>query len=378
MTNKGRGEAAVPHVAFDARMAEASGIGAHIRGLVDGMYRMRTREPRVRFTFLGDPQTLAAHPAFAHFGEIRRYTAPVYGLREQLLYPSVACDGIHFPHYNVPRRPGRPFVVTVHDLIHLLFPEFVGSRLKWLAGREMLGRAVGGARLVLTVSEATRSDIVEHLGVDPGKIVVTPNAVADSFNPVSKTELERLRAALDLPERFVLTAGINKPHKNLPFLIEAFSRWARRSGSGVSLVICGIRGRDAAELSRFAAERDAARFVRFVPYVEHGHMPAVYQCADALVLPSLYEGFGIPVIEAQRLGVPVIASSAGSVPEVAGDGAVLFDPRSEAELAARLDEVFSSAALRVALVEAGRRNEKRFRWEDSARRTLQAYHEAFG
>jgi alpha-1,3-rhamnosyl/mannosyltransferase len=372
------GEGRLPHVVFDARMLNASGIGSHIRGLVEGMYHLRARGPRCRFTFLGDPSALGSRPCFAHFGTIRPFKAPIYGIREQLLFPDIACDGIHFPHYNVPRRPRRAFIVTVHDLIHLLFPADVGSRLKWLAGREMVGRAVDDARLILTVSESTRRDLVQHLGVDPGRIVVTPNAVSGSFNAVSPADLERVRSAMGLPGRYILAVGIAKPHKNQPFLIEAFARWERRSASGLRLVICGLRAGEEARLARFAAEKDAAEFVRFAPHMDHAHMPAVYQGAEALVFPSLYEGFGLPVIEAQKLGVPVLASTAASIPEVAGDGALFFDPRSERELCARLDELFGKPGLRERLVDAGRRNEKRFRWEDSSRRTLQAYHEAFG
>lgn len=368
-------------IGFDARMVHHSGIGTYIREIVAAMMRLPQAERAVAFRFLGDPELLQRYGFFRRGGEICELQCPIYSLREQLFFPESLPGEVvayHFPHYNAPLRFRRPFFVTIHDLIHMLFPEVVGSRLKWLVGRSILQRAARRALAIFTVSQWSKRDLVEVLGVDEEKIVVTPNGVGLGWRAAPVEHVEQLREQLQLPRRYLLAVGVNKPHKNFLFLIETFARWVHWSKEDVSLVICGMQRKDALELSRFAAEQDISGRVEFVPYLEHARLPALYQGAQALVFPSLYEGFGLPVLEAQRLGVPVLASNASCIPEVAGDGALYFDPRSPEELMSRLDELFGEEALREVLVTKGRENERRFSWENSARRTLEVYREKLG
>ena len=360
-------------IAFDARMVHCSGIGTYIRGLAGAMADFAAGD-RPAFVFQGDPAELGAYPCFGGLGRIARSTAPIYGIRGQMLYPRVEGASLyHFPHYNVPRLLRAPYVVTVHDLIHQLFPEVLGSRFKLLVSRAMLGHAVKHAERIITVSGYTRRDIARHCGVPEERIAVTYNAVSPSFQRAPDDAVARLREELGLPGRFLLAVGVNRPHKNFPFLIDAFAQWVSRRGADAGLVICGMQGRDAAQLGRLAAERNVAKAVRFIDYLEHGKLPALYQAADALVFPSLYEGFGIPVIEAQRLGTPVISSSASCMPEVAGEGALYFDPRSPAEFGARLDDLYADPGNVARLVERGYSNERRFSWQAAARGTLEVY-----
>jgi glycosyltransferase involved in cell wall biosynthesis len=366
-------------IAFDARMVHHSGIGTYIRGLVEAMTRNCGESGPVQFSFLGDPEVLHRYTCFHEPSQVVRAVMPVYGVREQLMFPRVrGVDAYHFPHYNVPFGLGKPFFVTIHDLIHILYPEFVASRPKRWLGRHVLHRAAKKALAVFTVSERSRRDITEVLGVAPERIVVTPNAVSDSFQPVAPVEVESTRRVMGLPSRFLLAVGVNKPHKNLRFLVEVFGEWKRRARSDVSLVLCGPRRENDGELRR-AAERGAcADQVCFVSYTEHERMPALYQAAEALVFPSLYEGFGLPVLEAQRVGTPVIASNAASIPEVAGDAALLFDPQEPEELIGRLDELVGDRLVAERLRERGFANERRFRWDASARQTIATYVDRLG
>lgn len=385
-----------PLVCLDARMVHHSGIGTHIRGLAEGLHALRTEsepgDPSAPppLAFLGDPELLGRYPFFRDAGPIHAWRAPIYSAAEQVAMPRVSrAAAWHFPHYSVPQilRPRRPFAVTIHDLIHLLFPEVAGSRAKRMAGRLLMESAVRRARAVLTVSECSRRDIARVLRVPEERILITPNAVHPSFQPVAPGEVGALRRTLGLPARYLLAVGIRKPHKNLEFLIETFLRWkkSRASGAGgeLHLVLCGLRGEDQAALARLAAERGGGEgekaAVRFTPFLEHGQLPALYQGAEALVFPSLYEGFGLPVLEAQRIGVPVLATSASSVPEVGGEGALYFDPRSDEELMSRLDEFYDGGEeLRRRLVTAGHANESRYCWQATARMVAGVYGSLLG
>lgn len=294
----------------------------------------------------------------------------------------------HFPHYNVPWRfrPRRPCAVTVHDLIHLLFPEVAGSRAKWLAGRILMMHAVRRAGAILTVSECSRRDLARTFRIPEERIVITPNAVDPAFMPVGEQGVDALREELGLSQRYLLAVGIHKPHKNLSFLIRTFLEWRKQSDAGreVTLVLCGQGEAASRELGRLAAglasgDTGIPAAVRFLPWIDHTRLPALYQGADALVFPSLYEGFGLPVLEAQRVGTPVIASSAASIPEAAGEGALYFDPRSSRELSARLDELYTGGKdLTERLIAAGYANEQRFSWKHTADRVLQVYERLAG
>ena len=276
------------HVAFDARMIHHSGIGTHIRGLVEAMAAVAGGNPGgvPCFTFLGDPAALARYPAFGALGGTAKATMPVYSAREQLAFPRVRGASLyHFPHYNVPVTLGAPFVVTIHDLIHLLFPAYVASRTKRVLGEMVLRRAAPRARLILTVSEATRDDIVRHLGVDPARIRVIPNAISAGFAVPDPGAVDATRKRLGLTGDYLLAAGVDKPHKNLVFLADAFSRWRARSGADAQLIICGPHGTDGPVARHVAAAAPAG--VRLLGYQDYSVMPHLMAGARALVFPSL-------------------------------------------------------------------------------------------
>jgi alpha-1,3-rhamnosyl/mannosyltransferase len=322
---------------------------------------------------MGDPEALAAYEFFRHSGEIVRFDAPLYSLREQLFFPRMDADAYHFPHYNVPARLNKPHFVTIHDLVHLLVPEAVPSRLKRWYGRRMMRRAADRALCIFTVSEHSRNDIIRVLGISPDRVVLTPNALPPWFQKVPEKSVRDLRRSLELPDRFLLAVGIDKPHKNLEFLLRTFGRWDYGRDNKIVLLICGPAASDAARLRRVADEAGAGGRAAFLPYMLYREMPALYQAAELLVFPSTYEGFGLPVLEAQRVGIPVVASQAASIPEVAGNAALYFDPTQPDELLSCLDSLVDNDDLRCRLVNDGYANEKRFSWDDSARATLDAY-----
>ncbi len=219
----------------------------------------------------------------------------------------------------------------------------------------------------IAISEFTKRELAEVLGIPAGKIDVVPCAAPAGMGRVEDpAALEACREKYGLPRRFVLFVGNFNPRKNLERLIRAFERMKAATGLPHALVIAGEHGwkfdREAALAG--VSEGDRVRFVGFVP---DGDMAALYTLADAFAFPTLYEGFGIPMIEAQRCGAPVLASNVSCLPEVGGDGALYVDPYSESAIADGLARILTDEGLREGLVRAGYANAARYSWEASAR-----------
>lgn len=224
------------------------------------------------------------------------------------------------------------------------------------------------AKRFLTVSEFTRRDMVNLFGLKSEQIDIVPSACSPLMKRVEdERTLEQVRAAYALPERFVLFVGSANPRKNLRRTIEAYDRFREQSELSHVLVIAGEQG------WKFSREKTLEGIrhredVRFIGFVPDEHMSALYSAADAFLFPTLYEGFGVPVLEAQRCGVPVVASQSGSLPEIAGDAAVLVDPDDPQSICDGLRSVLEDEALARELVRKGYENEKRFSWDESAKR----------
>jgi glycosyltransferase involved in cell wall biosynthesis len=355
-------------------MLYASGIGTHIRGIFQALHSSDFTSKKPEFHLVGNRRNLLEYD-YMQAAEITEFDAPVYSLREQLLFPRPRVDFWHIPHYNVARRLSAPFAVTIHDLIHLLIPEVLHSAIKMKYARFLMTSAARRARLIFTISQFSRDRIIEHLGADPARIVIVPNAVSPSWKALPIEDVNRARKLNSWPQRFILAVGVNKPHKNFPWLIRSFAQWNNRKE--ISLVICGVKPHNVAPLISLTRECGVMNSVVFIPYVRHEELPALYQSAEALVFPSLQEGFGIPILEAQKLGVPVLTSNTSSMPEVAGDAALYFDPADSASLLQSLDRLFSETDLASLLREKGVENEKRFHWSDAARITIEAYEQFF-
>ena len=224
------------------------------------------------------------------------------------------------------------------------------------------------ADFFLAISEFTKKEMMELWHIPPEKIHVVPCACSEQMTRVEDLErLTRLREKYDLSERFILFVGNTNPRKNLEQTIQAFDRFKEQTDLPHQLVIAGEQGwkfdRDKALVN--IRHRDAVRFIGFVPDED---MPALYSAADLFVFPTLYEGFGIPVLEAQSCGVPVVTSDRSSLPEVAGDSAMLVDPYDVESICEGMLKVLQDPALAEALVQRGSQNAKRFSWEASARR----------
>jgi alpha-1,3-rhamnosyl/mannosyltransferase len=323
-------------IGIDARKIADFGIGTYIRGLLQAL----DGDSYVAFA----PERLAhlLPPGVEHVP----IDAPHYSVREIVVLgravDRAGIDLFHAPHYVVPFTR-VPFVVTVHDLIHLRHP----NPLARLYAGQMIGRAVRRSRRVLTVSEAVKREIVATFGCAEEHVVVTPNGVGAPFEAKG-------RAA---EGRYFLYVGNDKPHKNVDVLVDAFSQI-----DGASLVLTG------APFERFRARHG----VVVTGFVDDAELAALYRGAIALVMPSREEGFGLPALEAMACGCAVITSNASALVEITGDAALHADPNVDA-LREAMRHIASDDALRASLASRGIERAKNFTWTRCAELTSGVY-----
>jgi glycosyltransferase involved in cell wall biosynthesis len=264
-------------------------------------------------------------------------------------------------------------VVTVHDLIYARFPEaHAGIRDKGMG--VLVPQAVRRSHRVIADSMSTRDDLIELLSVPPEDIDVVPLGLGQVRRAIPLAERE-VRARFDLGERHVLLSlAAKRPHKNLLALIGALAQLP--ADTRPLLVLPGYPTEHEAQLRERAAMAGVAGDVRFLSWISPEELEGLWALAAAFVFPSLYEGFGLPVLEAMARGVPVACSNASSLPEVAGEAALLFDPHDEAAIAGSLRRLLDDEALRERLCARGLAQVQQFTWERTARATLQSYERA--
>lgn len=264
-----------------------------------------------------------------------------------------------------------PTVLTVHDLIYHLFPEYHKPLNYWFLNRAM-PLFVQRARAIIAISESTKRDLIRCYGVHPDKITVVYEAAAPYFRPVSPEAIAAVRARYGLPEGFILTVGTIEPRKNLPRLLDALQR-LRQKGDDARLVVVGSKGWLYEGFFRRLEELQLEDTVLLPGYVPDADLPAVYSAAMLCVLPSLYEGFGLPVLEAMACGTAVVCSRTSSLPEVGGDAVRYFNPTDVEEMAEAIAAVWRDEALRMEMGKRGLAQAARFSWARTAEETMAVY-----
>jgi glycosyltransferase involved in cell wall biosynthesis len=364
-------------IAIDARKLRDYGIGTYIRNLLRHLSRI---DRDTEYVLLCRPEDgdLAATLG-SNFRSVQERASP-YSVQEQFRIPLALrrerASLFHEPHYVLPPLTPCRSVVTIHDCIHLRFPQYLPSRAAHAYARGALWAATHKSDRILTVSEASKRDILDYFHVPEQKIDVIYNAIDERFNePPAPDDIERVKVRYQLNDPFVLYAGNIKPHKNLERLIEAFHMFRRPMFEHVKLLIIGD------EISKYATLRRAVhrlklhKHVRFFGFVPDQTLAALYRLAAVFVFPSLYEGFGLPPLEAMASGAPVITSNVSSLPEVVGDAAVLIDPYDPEAIADAMRRVLSDEALRQQLKERGLVRARHFSWDRSVRRVHEIYQE---
>jgi glycosyltransferase involved in cell wall biosynthesis len=365
-------------IGIDARKLHDFGIGTYIRNLLRQLARLDQQTEFVLLSRSGDREALAA------LGENFRPVverAGNYSIAEQLAIPlALKREGVtlfHAPHYVLPPLVPCRSVVTIHDCIHLMFPQYLPNRLALRYARASMALASKRATRVMTVSESSKRDLLRFFDIDPAKIVVIPNAYDERFGIEPREEdVVRVSERYQLHDEFVLYAGNVKPHKNLERLIDAFDLVRKRGLDHLKLVLIGDEISKYAALRRAVHQHQLHKYVRFIGYLPEETLAVMYRLAAVFVFPSLYEGFGLPPLEAMASGTPVVISNASSLPEVAGDAAVLVDPYDPQSIADGIYRVLTDEGLRRELRRRGLPPPRQFSWDQSVRRVREIYAEA--
>jgi glycosyltransferase involved in cell wall biosynthesis len=366
---------------YTAAARQGGGIGRYSRELVGALLALDSPHRYTLFAATGRLETRALQPA----GTARLRTVPLTDEwlariwhRARLPLPIEAITGplhlFYSPDFVLPPTlPRTRTLLTVHDLSFLRFPHHYVPKLSRYLSR-VVPRSVARADRVLADSEATRADLVELLAVPPEKVEVLYSGVAPHFRPEPEPgERERLQSRYRVGEQpYILSVGTLQPRKNYLRLIHAFAGMR----SGMTLVIAGGKGWLYEEILDEAKKHEER--VRILGFVEETDLPALYRGASLFAFPSLYEGFGLPVLEAMACAVPVVCSNASSLPEVTADAALLVEPRDEAALTAAMRRALHDESLRREMIARGLERAAYFTWQRAARQLLAAFEAVAG
>ncbi len=284
-----------------------------------------------------------------------------YGIAEQLLLPvvlnSIDFDLYYTPNYTAPFLLDKRLVFTIHDLIHLIFPEDY-SIFHRIYYRSIIAPLLRRSLRILTVSESSKRDIMRFFNVPEGKISVVYNGVDERFSPGNRDEAKNLIAVkYNIKGRFLLWVGNNKRHKNLSGAINAFKEIKKHYQDLEFVAILKAKDKENSFKDIFMIDVD-----------NDDDLIAFYRAAEVAVLPSLYEGFCLPVLEAMACGCPVVTSKVSSLPEIAGDSAILVNPEDVNDIVRGVKKILESEGAKINLIKRGLKQAERFSWRDTARR----------
>ncbi len=384
-------------IGIDARwiFKELSGIGSYTRELIRHLACLERAHEFV--VYFSDPAMRDRTMAETDLHRAPNFSTGLlpfglFSVRNQLQLPSLlaeaALDVFHSPNYMIPLRafprgkPGRiRCVTTIHDLIPLMFPAYAPRAWKrrfFPLYRWLMHEVAARSDLVLTDSRSARDDVVHHLCLPPERVLAIPLGVESRFQPRARKDADATGwtpggAGSGLT---ILWVGRADPYKNLVGLIEAFATLRKQYKLSVELRIVGPKDRRYPEAARCAASLGVADAIMWLGYLSDDRLLGEYQAADVFVQPSLYEGFGLPVLEAFACGTPVICSNKGSLPEVAGGAALIVQPQDTVGLADALRRVLIDGSLARDMRERGLRQAQKFTWAATARMTMAAYQQA--
>jgi len=353
-------------IKIDLRMLKASGIGTYIINLIPNIINTY---PKTNFHLIGKKnEILNYHWANKNNVTVENCEAPIYSISEQfLLAKSAKTDLLWVPHYNIPVFYSGKLLVTVHDAFHLAMLEYVGGIHKRLYAKALFTAIKYKANKIICVSQFSANELIRLTGVNPDKIVVIHNGVNKEWFEIKKEKRPHNKP-------YLLYVGNVKPHKNLVRLLEAFELLANKIPH--DLIIVGkkagfITGDTIIEKKATSLKQR----VHFTGYVDNQLLHQYFIHAKTLVFPSLYEGFGLPPLEAMACGCPVIVSNAASLPEVCGDAAIYCDPYSVEDIANKIEQLLADKNLQQQMRLKGIERAKTFSWEKTAKKTCEIIEE---
>jgi glycosyltransferase involved in cell wall biosynthesis len=367
-------------IAFDIRRLNDFGIGTYIHNLI---LNLAALDQLNEFVLVGYPEEREEFPHLPpNFSFLLDHTKGSGLWAEWQLGRALRQRGIellHTPHFRVPRFLPCRSVITVHDCVHILFPNYATSHREYERGRRATLRAIHNSSHILTVSDATRRDLIRLFHVPEIKVTVVYNAIDErTVLSSSQGDQKHLLERYQIQDPFLLYAGNIRPHKNVARLIEAFSVLktelrADEQWKNLKLLIIGDELSKHQVLRRTVARSGVQHDVRFLGFVSTETLTQFYKCAHVFVFPSLYEGFGLPPLEAMANGTPVLTSNVSSLPEVVGDAALLVNPENVFEIARGLKHLILDAHLREELIQKGYAQARKYSWKKAAELVLATY-----
>jgi glycosyltransferase involved in cell wall biosynthesis len=345
------------NITLDARMINHSGIGTNIKNMIPNLVE------NYKLTLLGNSEVLNSFP-WSKGTRIVDMRSPIYSVKEQIELPFKIpnCDLFVSPHYNIPlfKIKARKRVVIINDVNHLVFADQL-SFPKVIYAKYMINAAIRKSDKVITLSEFSKSEISKYANVKGKdiKIVYCGLDIEELKTKMNELSFDQVRAIYKLPEDYFLYMGNIKPHKNLKTCLKAFNLWSKKYPSDKKLVIIGVKPDDINKDSGLSKLLDKNSLI-IAGFIKDSDLPLIYNNAECLIFPSIYEGFGLPPLEAMIYGCPVIASNSASIPEVCGDAALYFEPFKFEELAEKMQMLTNNKGLRTELIEKGYTNSLRF------------------
>lgn len=348
-------------VAIDARMIKMSGIGVYIKHLIESdLYTIA----------LGNKSDLKETKKIE---QVIPFDTSIYGIKEQFKFPykklrKLKPDILHIPHYNIPIFYRGKMIVTIHDLTHLVLPEFLPNKFAKIYAKFMIWLAIKKSSKILTVSNNTKKDLINYFKVDPNKIEVIYIGAGKEFKRKKEEEYKYLykKYDIDKSKKILMYVGNLKPHKNLEKLLEAFA--ILNNKEQYRLLLVGKAFSNYNNLNAKEKKLQIDKYVIHTGIVNQKELVDLYNLTDLFVFPSLYEGFGLPVVEALACGTPVIASNTSSIPEVGGNVIGYFNPTNSIDIKNKIEEYINKK------ITENDRNEyikraKLFDWEKTAIKT---------
>ncbi|HVO41187.1 MAG TPA: glycosyltransferase family 1 protein [Aggregatilineales bacterium] len=361
-------------IGIDARLHgyRSGGIAEYTRQLLKALAALDSSNEYVVMQSRRDRESLTFGE---NFRRLNAFTPPHHRMERIALAAEAArwrLDVLHSPDFIPPRFGAQRKIITVHDLNFLMYPQFqTPDSLRYYAGH--ITAAAREADVILTVSEATRRDVADRLKVPINRLIVQYEGVDPAFHPLPPETVAKTRTRLSLPSTYLLFVGTLEPRKNIPRLLADYARLREIVPDAPPLVLVGRRGWLFDPIFACATELRLEAYLNWMENVTFVDLPAVYNGASALIMPSFYEGFGLPPLEAMACGVPVIVSDRGALPEIVGSAGAIVDLDQPDALVAAMHRALTDITWRVSSIAKGYARVARFTWKHTAEVALSAY-----
>ncbi|HEC88422.1 MAG TPA: glycosyltransferase family 1 protein [Thermoplasmata archaeon] len=357
-----------------------TGVGNYLLNLIENM---KTKEDIYLISYEKNPfykdfkEVIMKNPLPFLKGKPHIYFWHIYMQYKLPHMKEIKLDILHSPENSTLFRKFKNIkkVVTVHDMILYIFGE-IKNIIDFARYRFLMPRVLKTADRIIAVSNNTKRDLISYLGISEEKIEVIYEGVSKQYKPLDKNEVKIFKKKYHLEEPFILYVGSFLPHKNIPALIKAFYKLKNQYQIKNKLVLCGKKEK-LTYILKLIKRLNLQKDIIFTRYIPTRELPYLYNAADLFVYPSLYEGFGLPPLEAMACGTPVITSNTSSLPEVVGDAGIMIDPHDVDELTKTIYEVLTDEKLRKELSNKGLKRVKKFSWEKTAKETLKVYEEVY-